>query len=70
MTKSLDVQLAPFAPSSSQITPLAYQHSAFYRPDALPAAQVTVSQDKSKNCNRFIIHTFCVVVTLGPKGQS
>ena len=32
------------APSSRQITMLAPHHSVFYRPDALPAAQPTVSK--------------------------
>jgi len=32
------------APRSRQITTLASHHSVFYRPDALPAAQPTVSK--------------------------
>jgi len=36
--------ICKFAPHSRQITTPAPHHSVFYRPDALPAAQLTVSK--------------------------
>jgi len=38
------------APCSRQITTPAPHHSGFYRPDALPAAQPTVSKHCQQNC--------------------
>ena len=40
------------APRSRQITTPASHHSVFYRPDALPAAQSTVSKHWRKKCFR------------------
>ena len=46
------------APCSRQITTPAPHHSVFYRPDALPAAQPTVSQHWRHTCKKYI-YSFC-----------
>ena len=54
------------APRSRQITMPAPHHSLFYRPDALPAAQPTVSKQSSDNIKvQFTIfkNPYCITVS-------
>jgi len=47
------------APLSREVTILATHHSVFYRPDAVPATQPTVSEHWRHNNNNNDINTYC-----------
>jgi len=47
------------APLSREVTILATHHSVFYRPDAVPATQPTVSEHWRHNNNNNNINTYC-----------